>query len=494
MKNNSTRIPDCFALFSSINNCVYQDTKTFLMERFGISFERIADTVQNDDSTANSVDKLYNAVYSNTYGYSLEMINETTYGEYTHSGNRLTSNYKLLYDFDTQIKFHCIISALYTICAILKADEYKSLVYLPYDYKDKIYTNPSSKNDLEFYGYNKADKELRDKFRYALETLVEPDRRLPPSADDGTAAKILARVSKPPVHPKPILYTATESGVILNRLCNFYLCNALNYFIDNPTYNINLFLPEFSFDLLVNQMRIGFPIMKKMETLSKQSPNNDFRRQVRSFVDGLSVINENFTTQDNSPILSLLYNWKKESLFHINMLNYLTSSECPPDLFKYAEKLLNFPTITSVPVFQTFFQSLLSTNIQTDSLKFLLDYLSEITFPVYTYTFFIALCEYCQFSLQGIEDILSAYITENSIHMKCPNKFSQDPLKTERQNADILGNALLHTFVSYLPSSFPMPPFDNSFMININPMNETAQSLQFKQSSSGLAYYENILC
>ena len=75
MKNNSTRIPDCFALFSSINNCVYQDTKTFLMERFGISFERIADTVQNDDSTANSVDKLYNAVYSNTYGYSLEMIN-----------------------------------------------------------------------------------------------------------------------------------------------------------------------------------------------------------------------------------------------------------------------------------------------------------------------------------------------------------------------------------------------------------------------------------
>ena len=112
MKNKSIRIPDCFALFSSVNNRSYQDTKAFLMERFGISFERIADTVQNDDSKANSVDKLYNAVYKNAYGYSLGMINKTTYGGYTHSGNRLTSDYNSLYDFDTQIKFHCIISAL----------------------------------------------------------------------------------------------------------------------------------------------------------------------------------------------------------------------------------------------------------------------------------------------------------------------------------------------------------------------------------------------
>lgn len=527
MENIYNRPTDFFSLFPSINgiNSVYfEKTRLFLTDKFQISFDTIINDCQKDSSTKNVIDKLYDAIYRNAYGYSLEMFNDTTFGEFTHLRNMLTTDHKLLNDFDDQIKLHCIISALYTICAIIESSSYISLVDLPNDYSEKEYLKPFVKKRFSTKGYKKADKELIDRFRDSFESLTKPDHTFHPDPDYKRNTPVEGKFD--------LLNDYSCNLYILNASCNHCISNALNYSISDSTYQIGTFLAEFSFDLLINQMQIGFQIPRKIQTISKHQIDkaaflrelknlepesedflckdkifhqkvNNFRRETSNFITNLNIIENNFTTTDNSLVGSLLYNWKKEKVFHINMLTYLTRQErtfnsskyfpyeCPPALFEHATELLNFPTITSMSTFHAFFESLLKTEMPKEHLQFLLNYLSEITFPVFTYTFFIALCEYFQYSLPKLKEILSAYIRQHSIYMET---FSQTLFvqTIKHEKTDILGDAILRTFYSAV--TIPPEPFDDSFSVNIIPMNENAYDLYQVQSSCGLAYYENILC
>ena len=84
MKTTSRRKVDAFSLFNatSLPDSTFLETKHFLSEKFLISFDSIKDDIANGktkNSKNNIIEIIYNAVYSNVFGYSLSMINNTTY-------------------------------------------------------------------------------------------------------------------------------------------------------------------------------------------------------------------------------------------------------------------------------------------------------------------------------------------------------------------------------------------------------------------------------
>lgn len=450
-----------------------------------ISFDSIKNDIANGKTKNfknNIIETIYNAVYSNVYGYSLSMINNTTYGVYTHTYKLLSTNHALLLDLDSQIKFHCIVESLYTIRAILSST-YIPLAKLPLSYTSKGYINKNGELTYPFFDYSSTDKECVDKFRYAYNTLLEPLSQIAPSSE--YADLVSSKFKSGRINPKDM----TELGI--KKFPNFLLANAFNYSDNNSSYQVQEFLKEFSFDLLVNQTQRGFNLVKKLKTIQndRQQPNH-FRREVRRFLTDMEKIdNIFFSTSD--PIETLLYNWKKDHLFHFYMLSYLISSQSNNIGMPYAENLLLFPTLASFSPLVKLLEMISATPSNEGNIIFLLRYLSEVTIPVFSYTFFIALCESHEYSLENIQKMLTVYLRQHSISMENSGYFAA-PDQLNTKSIDQLGNILLNAFK--VPPFFHTEPFDSSFSYNLPCLKEDIDDLKYIQSDIGLKYYENILC
>ena len=277
----------------------------------------------------------------------------------------------------------------------------------------------------------------------------------------------------------------------IGKTPNCLLANAFNYSDNNSSYQVQEFLKEFSFDLLINQTQQGFNLVKKLKTIqnNRQQPNH-FRREVRRFLTDMETIDNNFFSTSD-PIDTLLYNWKKDHVFHFYMLSYLISSQSNNIGMPYAENLLLFPTLASFSPLVKLLEKISSLPSNEENILFLLRYLSEITIPVFSYTFFIALCESHEYSLENIQRILTVYLRQHSISMESSSYFAAtDQLNTK--SIDQLGNILLNAFE--VPPFFHTEPFDSSFSYNLPCLKEDIDDLKYIQSDIGLKYYENILC
>lgn len=489
MKTTSHKIVDEFSLFNttSLPDSSFLETKHFLSEKFLISFDSIKNAIiysQDKHPMDNIIEIIYNAVYSNAFGFSLDMVNSTTYGTYTGKYTLLSANHTLLQNLDSQIKFHCIIEALYTIRAILDS-AYIPLAKLPLPYTSKMYINNSSGELTQpFSDYSLADNDCIDKFRYAYNSLLNPLFQI--SSDSKLENLITSKFES-----RGITADST-SNLRVEGAPNYLLANAFNFTNSNSSCQVQAFLKEFSFDLLVNQMKSGFNLVKKWRTMQKNTQDrNNYRREVRRFLKDMETIDNNFFSTPDSTIETLLYNWKKDHVFHLNMLFYLINSENDYIGMPYAENLLCFPTFASFSPLIALLENTSISSSPEGNIIFLLNYLAGITIPVFSYTFFIALCEYYKYDLEDIRDMLIVYLCQHSIEMETNNYYSAiDHLNTK--NIDQLGKAMSNVF--FAPPYFYVEPFDSSFTYNLPYSEEYIDDPKYIQSDIGLKYYENILC
>lgn len=460
---------DCFSLFDALepSDDRLNEMKDFLTRKFYISFDEIIKDISERKNTSSIVDCIYDSVSLYTRGFSLDTFCDTTYMEYSHGNTLLKPNHPLLAKCNEQVKYYCLISSLYTIYAIYNRDNYKKLFEVAMKYQNKIYLTFDVQNILSskfYYGYEKYNHKIEERLRSAYDSLCIPIKSKNKGKED--------------INSKRLLFS------------DEYLRKAFNFKKDGSRL-LSVFLEEFSFDLIVNQMQGGFHLISKMETLQKyrrqKSPN--FRREINRFLNGLKIIDNNFKPTNPSKIESLLYYWKRESLFHINIFKYLTNTKENEILLKYASDFLAFPTLISLDPFISVFKEILQIEKQAREFHFIMRYLTEITFPVYVYTFFIVLCEYFHYSLEDIRKELSNYIESLSIKMESFDAYSLNTDFLKREKADSLGEAILDTF----SNAIRLPYFDNSFMVNLNYINSDKVSLYLNQSSLGLAYYLNIL-
>lgn len=488
MKTTSRKKTDEFSLFNttSLPDSSFLETKQFLSEIFLISFDSIKNDIVNSktkNSKNNIIEIIYNAVYSNAFGYSLSMVNNTTYGVYTHKYTLLSTNHALLMNLDLQIKFHCFIESLYTIRAILESS-YIPLSKLPLEFISKEYLDNSSRElQAPFLNYSPAIYEFVDKFRYAYNTLLDP---LPQKVPD---LELVSLINPKFEAGKFKLKNITD--LYIKEIPNCLLVNAFNCSSSDSSYQVQKFLREFSFDLLVNQMQSGFNLVKKLETIRKnrQKPNG-FRREVRRFLTNMYTIDNNFYSTSD-PIGTLLYEWKKDHIFHFYMLSYLINSKNNIIEKPYAEDLLHFPTLPSFSPLIELFENICTSSLNDENVLFLLHYLSDITIPVFSYTFFITLYEFSEHSLENIQEMLTVYLRQHSVVME-DNNYCDTTDQLNKKSIDHLGEILLNVFG--VPPFFHTEPFDSSFSYNLPCLKEDIDDLKYIQSDIGLKYYENILC
>lgn len=488
MKTTSQRKVDEFSLFNttSLPDSTFLETKHFLSEKFLISFDSIKKAIiysQDKHPMDNIIEIIYNAVYSNAFGFSLDMVNDTTYGVYTRKNTRLSTNHTLLQNLESQIKIHCIIEALYTIRAILDS-AYIPLSKLPLPYTSKVYINNNSRILRHpFSDYSSADNDYVDKFRYAYNSLLNPLSQISP--DPKLVNLITSKFESREIVAKDI------NDLRIEKFPNYLLANAFNFSNSNSSYQVQEFLKEFSFDLLVNQMQSGFNLVKKWQTMQKNTQDqNNFRREVRRFLTDIETIDNNFYSTSDSTIETLLYNWKKDHVFHLNMLFYLINSENNYTGMPYAENLLHFPTFASISPLIALLENTSMSSSSEGNIIFLLNYLAGITIPVFSYTFFIALCEYYKYDLEDLRDMLIVYLCQHSIEMETNNYYSATK-HPNTKNIDQLGKAMSSVF--FAPPYFYVEPFDSSFTYNLPYSEEYIDDPKYIQSEIGLKYYENII-
>ena len=145
-------------------------------------------------------------------------------------------------------------------------------------------------------------------------------------------------------------------------------------------------------------MQHGFNFTKQSKHLNDLLMDSSkskavFRREVRRFVDNMNIINYNFISSDTTPT-KLLYNIKREVLFHRNMLGYLTSEDNSLRLLPYSSDLLAFPSLPDLKPFITFLIEKIEASEPANNISYIISYLSTITIPVFTYSFYISLIEY----------------------------------------------------------------------------------------------------
>lgn len=445
---------DFFSLFRSLQpeDCAFEETKEFLKNKFHISFNSISEDINSSKDI--DFDEIFSILYRHAYGYSLSHFNDCIYGEYTHTHRLMSADIKTLENLDEQLKLHCVISSLYTISAITERS-HERLFDLPNYYSKKIYSR-NQKKTLMIPKITSGDKELVGKISRAFSSLVKQ--------------------------------TSSQDIPLLSE---HILENYLNYYYEKETQpEIAKFLREFSFDLVVNQMQGGLNFVTKFKTISKYSKGEDnYRREIKRFLEKLKLLDKNFVCTDESNTTSLLYNWKKEHCFHINMIKYLVEKNDCLEIFNATETLLSFPVMLSLCPLNSILHQLICKK-ETFYTDFVLKYLSSITFPVFKYAFLITICEHWNYALEDIKIKLSEYL--NSCSFEAPNYTHELDSNTIVGNkTDTLGSALLETY--HAEQYTFLKPFDDSFQINVHFLS-SEENLNYFQGATGLAYYENILC
>ncbi len=435
-----------FKVISSTEN-TFLETKKFLSDRFLISFDSIAEDINSSKDI--NLDEIFSIIYHYTYGYSLSHFNECIYGDYTNTDRIMSFDRENLKKLDEQLKLHCIISSLYTISAITECN-HERLLNLPNYYDEKTYFRAKEKT-------------------FTIPKIIGNDKE-----SIGKISRAFSSLTKQTLNKK----TPLLNEHILGKYLNYY-------YGKNSSPEIAKFLREFSFDLIVNQMQGGLNFVTTLKTISShQKGDNNYRREVKRFLTKMKLLDKNFVSTDKSNPTVLLYNWKKEHCFHINMLKYLIEQNDCLEIFNAAETLLSFPVMLSLKPLDHILHK------ESSYIDFILKYLSGITFPVFKYSFFIAICEHWNYSLEDIKDPLLKYLNTYSFE-SLNYSHELDSNSIFGNKIDTLGSALLQTYHADQYATFK--PFDDSFEIKVQSLN-TEYPLCFYQGTIGLAYYKNILC
>lgn len=487
---------DYLSLFptSSSEEISYINTKYFLQNKFFIDFDSIIEDTHHSLPTEGKhlFDSLYKYLEQYAYGYSLDMFSDTTYPEYTHTYKSLFSNHSLLKNLNKQIKFFAIIMAYYTLSATTKLSCIP-LLDCAIQYSRKNYVkldNNFQATTFSFSNFRKADKETARKIRNSYNKLKKEVAQFSSfSSSDTTLTPYITDytdVEETKEHVQQLLSQPTA----ISAPC---LAGSINTCIGAKHSNIGEFLSEFSFDLIVNRMQHGFNFAKQAKHLNDLLMDSSkskavFRREVRRFVDNMNIINYNFISSDTTPA-NLLYNIKREVLFHRNMLGYLTSEDNSLRLLPYASELLTFPSLPDLKPFITFLIEKIDASEPTNNIRYIISYLSKITIPVFTYSFYIALIEYMKRYNKSHDEMISLiadYLSD--IQIDNPQLEYHSELITDAK-ADSLGSALAsHTYPFILQEYF-----DRSFNLNIDTNWSTIADLYHLQDSLASMYYRNII-
>lgn len=484
---------DYLSLFptSSSEEILYINTKYFLQDKFFIDFDSIIKDTHHSLSIEDKhlFDSLYKYLEQYAYGYSLDMFSDTTYSEYTHTYKTLFSNHSLLKNLNTQIKFFAIIMAYYTLSATTKLSCIP-LLDCAIQYSQKNYVkldNNFQATTFNFSDFCKADKETARKIRNSYNKLKKEVSQF--SSSDTSLTPYITEytdIEEAKEHVKQLLSHPTT-------ISDPYLAGSINTCISAKHTNIGEFLSEFSFDLIVNRMQHGFNFTKQSKHLNDLLMDSSkskavFRREVRRFVDNMNIINYNFISSDTTPT-KLLYNIKREVLFHRNMLGYLTSEDNSLRLLPYASDLLAFPSLPDLKPFITFLIEKIEASEPANNISYIISYLSTITIPVFTYSFYISLIEYMKRYNKAHNEMISLiadYLSD--IQIDDPQLEYHSELITDAK-ADSLGSALAsHTYPFVLQEYF-----DRSFNLNIDTNWSTIADLYHLQDSLASMYYRNII-
>lgn len=450
-----------YDLHDSDNKLLSED-KYFLQKVFSISFEDIRRELKKEKTLRNNIhfiDAVFNVVDRRCQGYSVNFFSSHTYKKY--SNLPLIYNRRIVLECTRQVKLYLIIKTLYTLNLNANASFFE-FIDIAKKYSEKKYiTLNSCGKDIEygFNGYTGSDTVSANKLRNAF------DRYYSKAMNEQNSSLNL-------------LFSIQDVKTEMKQ--------------KNKQRYVKDFLNEFTYDLIINCMSDGFDIRKRLDALARNKKNqNSFRRESKKFVKGLYVIDKNFYPLSNNTvhhpqndISNFLYYYKKESLFHTTLINHILQNR--ENIFE--DNLSYLLKIPAVPDITPFLKLLLDGHTTPVNDIFLLNYLTEITFPIYASTFFLLLYEYFEHNEEQIICILSDYLQKMKCQYVCPET---DVLfrNVERKTATVLGEALIDIYTS---NKCFCPKWDHSFRVNINNIGPHSPELPFLQSDISLAYYKFI--
>lgn len=471
-----------------------KDVKDFSENKFKIFIDNMNETpdfsnnsvTPQSDCTDSSNDNpaisfLFKKVGNSCQGYSLSHLKDSLYENYTH--RPLPVSWSTIDSCEKQLEYHCILQALYNILYFKKRD-FKDMLKVAKKYTEKRYytLNPTNQMiPIKFNGYSGDNNASGNKLRNAFDHLY------------------LRRTSE-----KTLTHQSLIEYIWHNRFFTSPPQDTDNSAPEkNVTYTrryVSSFIDELSYDLIINSLTGGFNFELRLNSLKRNQQKTEvFRREVQKFMRGLSILDGNLTsiykyqdilqipldTEKNTFVEkltnNLLYYYSKEAYFHTTLFNYIMSGDIR---LNHLRSLLTMPVVPNLTPFVDLFSF---PSDPTDS-EFLITYLSEISFPVYSQAFFITLCEHYNFNSDKIYKALVEYLIKYPIEFIFPDP-SIDFTSAKGKTASLLGNAILE----YYNSPICQTSFDTSFYVNINDIGPETPDLAYIQASIATAYYENIL-
>ncbi len=266
---------------------------------------------RKDIEEINLIDEIYRHVEINTAGYSfseyeslqnkpmipkifeLRSLNQNDVKDYKKSRYSKTkynidqmNEYQKWVELSLEdaIKNHCIFKALYTITYLLTKDITLKTRQLGFS------AQGMGLHDLEAYI---TDNKLH----------LPKDERVIPESDAGVWNN---------------RFDSTLSTNYQSQLALIGISKGEKY----QSREARLFLSNFSYDVINNQMKERFPFEKLLNTIDSNISNNRlFNRHTKEFVDQFNGINNiSFKCQNKSEIDQLLYYYKKELALGYDMI------------------------------------------------------------------------------------------------------------------------------------------------------------------------------
>lgn len=395
------------------------------------------------------IDNIYDYVYEKSFGYSLTHLFQFVSYKYLHK--TLTVNSDIIKECEKQLKYHCILSSLYTLNSLSDYFHNDKLLDVAKKYQDKCYScfDISDNSTKEIFSGYCSDSSNGDKLRRSFKYIYKK------------------------------IFSHSEFNYLYNGIDFKLNSNEDNKFL------INSFLSEFSYDVIVNGFKNGMHI----DTIASSIKNSLFksvqrRRNTRKFIHALKNIDSIFTPIANDS--QILYSFKKESMFHINAFDLIFAEELNQSLSSIYELLIQFPTMIDLKPFFTLVNEIKRNSGSSEDIKFILHYLTDVTIPVLDYCFFHAIYAYKPKDLNTVSNSLETYLLKLPKFKSCFTKnFNTNDIKT------IMIDELTYCIINSFYTVYPTPPFESSFTFSSIIGDEYKNNADYNlQGEIALEYYE----
>lgn len=393
----------------------------YYFKTFAIAFE-YPDNI--DINTQDVLPVLISKFHNLTYGYSLNGFFEGPYRELNLA--KFINNPDIVSKCNKYFDEHYIIEALYTAQDLI-------------DLRDKQYIKPNHIQDnikeKEEY-FPAIDFRLKDnctKLKRAIDKL-QPDTYL---------AKLFNSLK-------------TDNDSILIRkfqsVFSYHLVLTQLY-TKNTTYG-NKNTPYFDLNDIYNTICQNFIKIKKENT--KENLAN-YRKRVTNFMKHLCSLYHtfNYDSSDNNPTNRLLFDYKKELSFHMELFdNVITKNRNLLENKDLCEIIFRLPNAFSR------YDLINELNTLGVDLNATLLYCGEFMLPLLESAFFIYIFIFCNYSLEAMCKLLSNYLEKSDFTKRYRMPVSSPgELQNKLRSADKdhLGEIIISTFE--YPAPYQIPRF-----------------------------------